>query len=97
MRNFTYSAAGNICPLCKRLATCTLCDYDAQKHVRCDQCVEFVITCPAEERLASMPTAYLEQLSMRARQSNDERLFFITRPLPNSEELVHCEFRPRYQ
>ena len=96
MSNFTYSEAGNTCPLCKRLAICKLRDYDVHKHVRCDKCVEFVISCPAEECLASQPTAYLEQLSTQARCSNDETLFFITRSLPNSEKLVHWEFRTRY-
>lgn len=89
MPMFVYTEAGNICPLCKRSAICTLHDCNVQKHVRCDNCMEFLITHPAEEILSQYPVAFLEQYAAIAKQSNDERLLFLQRPLVNSSETVH--------
>ena len=95
MPTFKYSEAGDTCPLCKRSAICTLRDDNNQKHVRCEYCVEFVITCRAEEILVQQPATILEQYSNQSKRSNNEKLFFIKGPLPDSNELVHIEFRKR--
>lgn len=95
MNTFVFAEAGNICPLCKRTAICALHDGGVQKHVRCDNCIEFVITCPAEEILSQYPSAFLEQYVAQAKQSNDERLLLIQRPSANSNETVHVKFIQR--
>lgn len=95
MNTFRYTEVGDICPLRKRTAICALHDDNVQKHVRCDNCIEFVITCCAEEILSQYPGAFLEQFIAQARQSNDESLLFIKRPRPSSNETVHVEFKPR--
>lgn len=95
MLTYKYSEAGDTCPLCKRSAICTLQDNNNRKYVRCKYCVEFLITCVAEQILVQQPTTFLEQYSIQAKRSNNEKLFFIKSPLPGSNELVHCEFRKR--
>lgn len=95
MHTFTYAEAGNICPLCKHPAKCTLHDDNNQKYVRCDNCNEFVITCIAEQLLSPYPVAFLEQYSAQSKKSNGERLLLIKRPLVNSREVVHMEWELR--
>lgn len=95
MHIFTYTEVGSTCPLCKQPAACTLRDRKNQKHVRCDHCGEFVITCVAEQILSPYPATFREQYSAQAKRSYSERLFFIKRPLTGSNEMVHVEFLPR--
>lgn len=93
MHTFTYTEAGNICPLCKGSAICTLRDDNNQKYVRCDNCNEFIITCVAEQILSQYPVTFLKQYSTQSKKSNDERLLIIKGPLMNSREVVHIEWK----
>lgn len=94
MIEFTYTEAGNSCPLCRHPAVCSLHDGNNLKYVRCDNCNEFLITCIAEQILSSYPVTSLQQYSVLSKKSNDEQLLLIKRPLPNSKEVV-LEWKPR--
>jgi len=95
MDTFSYTEAGNVCPLCKRPAICTLYDGGNHKYVRCENCNEFLITCVAEQILSPQPATFLAQYSALSKKSNDEQLLLIKSPSADSKELVHVKWKSR--
>lgn len=85
------------CPLCLAPAEYQLIDYDERKYFRCKNCVEFVISRPAEKRLAESIPRWRTQFSEQAKKSDDERILHITiPPVQKQEELAIRRFKAKW-
>lgn len=76
------------CPLCSAPAEYQLISQDERKHFRCKNCVEFVISRRAEERLAESISQWRTRCSEQAKKSDDEHILYITIPSVQNKEGV---------
>ena len=67
------------CPLCHNNAEYMVRDHGNLKHYLCNKCNEFVISVGAEKRLIEGIPQWRTALSDKAKQSDEERVFVITR------------------
>lgn len=68
------------CPLCSGYAAFRFIDYENRKHLRCKNCVEFVISVRAEKKLLNSVPQWRLQYSEMAKKSDEKQIFVITIP-----------------
>ena len=65
------------CPLCGGSAVFNFVELGKYKHFVCKNCVEFLISNAAEERVSGAIQDWRDQHSISARQSNEEKIWVI--------------------
>lgn len=68
------------CPLCLGSAEFKFVDYENRKHFRCKNCVEFVISVRAEEKLVNSVQQWRHRYFEMAKKSDEEQILVITIP-----------------
>lgn len=67
------------CPLCKNSAEFDSRDHGNRKHFWCNTCIEFQISRVAENLLASSIPQWRSEYSEKAKQSNQTKVWVITK------------------
>lgn len=79
------------CPLCKNYAKFVSRDHGNRKHFWCTTCVEFHISKVAEDLLATSIPQWRSENSEKAKQSNQDKVWVITKSDAPRQENVGNE------
>ena len=90
------------CPLCEATAQFQSQDFNNLKHIRCQNCSEFIISSSEERRLATATLQQKKDISKNATSAPAGKILVVTRSAPsNSEDKAqapfHQEYKPRQE